>query len=428
MSSSPEIQNLQRFLDASVTPFHVVEQIRSQLEELRCVILDEGTDWSLEPSQLYAVVRGGSSIIVFKTPTRFTSDSKLHLVGAHTDSPTIKVKPNASIFREGYHLLNVEVYGSPILSSWVDRDLGFAGQLIFRRKGEKVLHTRLVRSSTILRIPSLAIHLQDPEKDSSRLNPQTHLMPVLGLGGGDTYFRHYLESHLELGEDLLDWDLQFFDQSKSSLAGMNQEFIVSSRLDNLCMVHASLRALLDSPIHPTHVTGVVFFHNEEVGSQSWQGAESMFASNVFERVFASFDVSRTTYLSILSKSFLISADMAHAVHPCYEERHDPTHRPRINAGPVLKVNSQKRYATEAWTASRFRDLCRHAAIDMQTFVSRNDVRCGSTIGPALSSLMSIPAVDIGNPMLSMHSIREMAGSDDHDAMIRVFKTFFTLEN
>lgn len=424
MPNALEIHSLMRFLDLGQTPYHVVQHARTLLQEQNFVELDETKPWVLDPAQAYFVVRNNSSIFAFRTPQRFTPDIRLHLIGAHTDFPALRVKPNPSLFREGYHLLNVEVYGSPILSTWFDRDLSFGGLLVFRRKGERDLRTRLVNSNTVVRIPNLAIHLQDPDKDSGKINPQNHLMPILGLGGGDTYFRHLLESHLEPGEDLIDWDLQLFDTAKAALSGLSSEFVLSSRIDNLAMVHASLRALQESPAHSSNLVGAVFFHNEEVGSVSFQGAESRFATQVLDRIFSSFQASRDLYYASLNHSFFLSADMAHAIHPAYEERHDPTHRPRINSGPVIKVNANRRYATECTTSARFREIARLANIDIQSFASRNDQRCGSTIGPAIASQLGIPTVDIGNPMLSMHSIREMAGTDDHDSMIRIMKTFY----
>lgn len=425
MSNALEIHSLMRFLDLGRTPYHAVQQVRTLLTEVGFSELDESKAWVLEPAQAYFVVRGNASVFAFRTPVRFTPETRLHLIGAHTDSPALRIKPNPSVFREGYHLLNVEVYGSPILSTWIDRDLSFAGQLVFRRKGERDLRTRLIDSNTIVRIPSLAIHLQDAERDNAKINPQTQLMPILGLGGGDTYFRHLLESHLEPGEDLIDWDLQLFDTAKASLGGLSSEFVLSSRIDNLAMVHAAVRALQESPAHSSNVTGTMLFHNEEVGSVSWQGAESRFAHHTLERIFNAFQAPRDLFFASLSRSFLISADMAHAVHPSYEDRHDPSHRPRMNAGPVIKVSAARRYATESTTSARFRELCRTANVDAQVFVSRNDQRCGTTIGPVMAAQVGLPTVDVGNPMLSMHSIREMAGTDDHDAMVRVMKTFFT---
>jgi len=426
MSNSLEIHSLMRFLDVCHTPYHAVEQIRTLLGEVGFVELDESKPWILETAQSYYVVRGNASVFAFRTPLRFSPDTRLHLVGAHTDFPTLRIKPNTSIFRDGFHLLNVEVYGSPNLSTWVDRDLSFGGLLIFRRKGERELRTRLIESNTVVRIPSLAVHLQDPEKDG-KINPQTQMMPILGLGGGDTYFRHLLESHLEPGEDLIDWDLQLFDNAKATLSGLSGEFVVSSRIDNLASVHAALRALQESPSHSSNLVGAIFFHNEEVGSVSWQGAESRFAPQVLDRIFSTFQASRDLYQAALSRSFFISTDMAHAVHPAYEDRHDPTHRPRMNSGPVIKVNANHRYATEAITSARFREICRTANVDVQVYASRNDQRCGTTIGPAIAAQLGIPTIDIGNSMLSMHSIREMAGSEDHDTMIRTLKTFFAQE-
>lgn len=428
MPQNIEIPGLLRFLDASPTPFHAVENVAKMLSAAGFEELDERRPWRLDAEHSYFVRRNHSSLFAFRTPKRLSDESVAHLLCAHSDSPTLRLKPNPSLFRDGLHLLNVEVYGSPLLNSWLDRDLSYAGLLVFRKRSEKGLFTRLIRSESVLRIPQLAVHL-DREVNSQglKLNPQLHLLPVLGQGGGDTLFQYMLESYLENGEELVDFDLQLFDTQPASFAGQDKEFILSGRIDNLAMAHAALRALLDTPCHADHLNGMFLFHNEEVGSESYQGAESDFARNCLQRVALSSKVGSEAFLAMLARSFCISADMAHAAHPAFEDKHDSAHRPRLNGGPVLKVNAQRRYATEAVTAARFRELCRMAGVPMQVFASRNDMACGSTVGPGLAARLGIPTVDVGNAMLSMHSIREMAGAHDHDSMIKVFKTALQMD-
>lgn len=425
MLQNIEIPGLIRLLDASPTAFHAADHIANQLKTAGFEELDEKETWRLDAGQNYFVRRNLATLFAFRTPQRMTERSAIRLISAHTDSPALRLKPNSSVFRDGMHLLDVEVYGSPLLNSWLDRDLGYAGLVIYRRRGEAGLHTRLIRSSNILRIPQLAVHLdREVNKQGLKLNPQHHLMPILGIGGGDTPFPYLLESYLDNGDELVDYDLQLFDTQAASFAGLDKEFLLSGRIDNLAMAHAGIRALLDAPGHTEDVQGVFLFHNEECGSQSLQGAESDFARNCLQRIGWAFKISGDAQLAWFARSFGISADMAHAVHPLYEDRHDPVHRPRLNGGPVIKSNAQRRYATEAITSARFREYCRLAGIVPQVYSCHNDIPCGSTVGPGLSARLGIPTVDVGNPMLSMHSIREMAGSSDHDAMIKVLKTSF----
>ena len=425
MPQNLEVSSLLRFLDASPTPFHAVETTSLQLSASGFEEIQESAPWRLEAGHSYFVKRNHTSLFAFRTPQRLGEHSAFRLSCAHTDSPALRIKPNPSLFRDGMHLLNVEVYGSPLLNSWLDRDLGYAGLLVFRRRGESGLFTRLIRSDTLLRIPQLAVHL-DRELSSQglKLNPQNHLMPILGLGGGDSLFSYLLESYLENGEELVDFDLQLFDHQPAALMGLEKEFITSSRIDNLAMAHAGVIALQDSLVHSEHFNGVFLFNHEEIGSETQMGAESDFARNCLQRIALSFKINGDAFLAMLSRSFGISTDMAHGVHPAFEEKHDPSHRPRLNAGPVLKVNAQRRYATEALTGGYFREFCRQAGVEMQTYSHRNDLPCGSTVGPALAARLGIPMVDVGNPMLSMHSIREMAGTLDHAPMIKVLKTSF----
>jgi len=425
MPQNFEIPGLLRFLDASPTPFHAVEYIAQQLSAAGFEELDERKAWRLDAAHSYFTRRNHTSLCAFRTPHKFHEQTAFRLACAHTDSPTLRLRPNPSLFRDGMHLLNVEVYGSPLLNSWLDRDLGYAGLLVFRKRGEKGLSVKHIRSESILRIPQLAVHL-DREVNSQglKLNPQLHLAPIMGLGGGDTPFQYLLESFLENGEELVDFDLQLFDTQPATYAGLEKEFILSGRIDNLAMTHACIRALQETPSHMEHLNAVFLFHNEEVGSNSWQGAESDFARNCLQRAALSFKAGGDAFMAMLARSFCISTDMAHAVHPLFEDKHDGGHKPKLNNGPVLKVNAGRRYASEALSSARLRELARIAGVNLQVFTSRNDIPCGSTVGPGLAARLGMETVDIGNPMLSMHSIREMAGSFDHDPMIKLLKTSF----
>ena len=374
------------------------------------------------------------------------------IIGAHTDSPNLRLKPNPTYIKNGYIQLGVEVYGGALLTTWTDRDLSLAGRVILRespkqisksRHSKKNLFPSFMESGSItqlvkfdrplLRISQLAIHLNRSVNEKGLvLNPQKHLPPVFALVDKNIKSNKILEELVseELGckpADIIGLDLQLFDLQKGSLGGMNNEFIFSSRLDNLASCHAAVVALLDSPKKDLATRVLVFYDNEEVGSDTAQGGSSPFLKDVLERISAVTKNSREAFMKSIARSIFISADMAHAVHPNYSEMHDANHLPMVNSGPVIKSNAGQKYATEALSASQFERLCKKAKVPVQKFVIRSDLRCGSTIGPVTATNLGIRAVDIGNPMLSMHSIREMAGSKDQESLIRVFKEFFKPE-
>lgn len=423
----PEIEQLIQYLNAGSTPYHVVAETCRILKDNRFIQLSEEEPWQLEAGQSYFVTRAGTSLFAFSCPRHITAQSSLRLIGAHTDSPCLRLKPNASLFKDGYQRLNVEVYGSPILSTWLDRDLRFGGQLWFRRKGHAQLQHQIITSDIEVTIPNLAIHLQEKKENLPKINAQTEIQPIFGLDSGDTELQHYLESFLEPGDQLLQADLQLFDPQPARICGLNHEMITSGRLDDLCMAQAGLRALLLSKTSPVHLNGLFLFHNEEVGSLSYQGAKSLFAPQCIERVLQALNTPPEHIYGIRSRSLFLSADMAHAVHPAWEQKHDPSHRPHLNHGPVLKANANRSYATEVQGAAQITDLARSSGVSLQMFASRNDQPCGSTIGPALTAQLGISVVDIGNPMLAMHSIRETAGCQDHQSMITLFRAFLGQE-
>jgi len=418
-----EVQQLLQFINESPTPWHVCQSVTQQLVENGFKEVPENRPWRLESGKGYFCTRDDASVFAFRTPELPSAQSASLWIGAHTDSPCLKLKPNPARFHEGYHLLSIEVYGGAILRTWLDRDLHFGGKLVFKNS-EGVIGSRLVEGEPIVRIPELAIHMNRDVNEEGKINAQTHLVPVLGLESSDFKFRYYLESFLEPGEEFLDFDLMLYDSQDASLAGTHSEFISAPRLDNLAMVHAGLRTLLDTPSHATRFQGTVFFNHEEVGSESRSGAASDFFINMIERCYLGLGLTREMFLASLPDSLLVSADMAHAVHPAFTEKHDPSHKPHINKGPVIKRNAKQRYATTAETAARFKSWCRQCSLPVQEFVSRNDSPCGSTIGPLASAASGMPTVDVGNPMLAMHSIRELSGSVDHEAIIRVFRTAF----
>jgi aspartyl aminopeptidase len=420
-----DVDRLLEFLNNSPSPWHCVDSLRKRLNTAGFLEIKEQNLWNLNPGQSYFVCRNNTSLFAFKTPEKPGPSMKSFIVGAHTDSPCLRIKPNPNIFKEGYHLIDVEVYGGALWNSWLDRILGFAGNLVYTKPGSAELHQKLVRSEPLFKIPQLAIHLdRGVNENGLKLNPQEHLSPLVGMDKSDSHFLHYLESHLDPGEKLIDWDLCLYNATPAQRGGLQGEFIFGARQDNLNSVHAATEALCDVEAHPDSLLGIAFFNHEEIGSESATGAGSDFISHAMERIWKCLGFSREQQLASLSDSLFISTDMAHAVHPSYAEKHGKNQRPRINNGPVIKRNVNMRYATDAHSSARFKQICQQTSVPWQEFSSRNDIGCGSTIGPIIATNLGMPVVDIGNPLLSMHSINETGGSLDHELMIRVLRGFF----
>ncbi len=423
------LQDLLAFLRESPTPYHAVESTVARLEAAGFQRLAEADSWSSLSGGRYFVVHGESAIIAFVIPASKRA-SAFRIIGAHTDSPNLRLKPKAEYAKEGYAQLGVEVYGGALLNSWLDRDLSLAGRVLIRGQNGAI-STRLVKvDRPILRIPQLAIHLDRDVDKGLSLNKQDHMAPVLGLAkeGGD--IASLCAS--ELGVDaaaIVSTDLMLFDTVAPTLAGLHGELLFSARLDNLAMCHAAVSALVSAATRAVPVEEVIpliaLFDHEEVGSHSAMGASSAFLPRVLERIVLGLGKSQDDAYRALASSMCVSADMAHAVHPNYAERHEPRHKPALNGGPVIKINAQQRYATSARTAALFEALCKEANVPVQHYVHRTDLPCGTTIGPITSTLLGIPTVDVGNPMLSMHSVREMAGAKDPEMMTRVLALFLS---
>ncbi len=421
------VASLITFIHDSPSPYHAVAATADRLREVGFQALDESCPWELQPEGRYYVVRGESSIVAFIRGAKTVAEAGFAMIGAHTDSPNLRLKPRCDFAREGYAQLGIEVYGGVLLASWVDRDLGLSGRLILDdgqggRESKRVLVDR-----PVARIPELAIHLDRDVNDRGlKLDKQRHMAPVVGLElpGG---LLEWLASETGLGDAsrILGFDLMLHVLERPAIGGVNGEFLFAPRLDNLASCHAALEALARAAETPAAATRVISFHDhEEVGSGSSQGASGSFLGDVLERLNALEGGGVQGFQTARAKSMLLSADMAHAVHPNYAERHDPRHMPRIGEGPVVKINANMRYATDGSTEAEFVGLCEDVDVPVQKFVMRSDLACGSTIGPLISTRLGVPCVDIGNPMLSMHSSREMAGTRDHEQMIRVMTRFF----
>ena len=417
-------QGLIDFLKASPTPFHATRSMAQRLQAAGFRALDEREPWHTEPGGRYYVTRNDSSIIAFRLGHRAPLDGGLRLVGAHTDSPCLRVKPQPELQRQGFFQLGVEVYGGALLAPWFDRDLSLAGRVTFR-EGGKVQSLLIDFEQPIAVIPNLAIHLNREANQGWAINAQTELPPILAQFPGEDSadFRAVLterlaEEHGISADAVLDYELSFYDTQSAAVIGLNQDFIAGARLDNLLSCYAGLQALIEADGDESCV--LVCTDHEEVGSCSACGADGPFLEQVLRRLLPEGDA----VVRILQRSLLVSADNAHGVHPNYADRHDGNHGPKLNAGPVIKVNNNQRYATNSETAGFFRHLCMAEEVPVQSFVVRSDMGCGSTIGPITASHLGVRTVDIGLPTFAMHSIRELAGSHDLAHLVRVLSAFY----
>ena len=417
-------QGLIDFLQASPTPFHATASLAMRLEAAGYQRLDERETWRTEAGGRYYVTRNDSSIIAFKLGKRSLVEGGIRLVGAHTDSPCLRVKPHPELQRQGVFQLGVEVYGGALLAPWFDRDLSLAGRVTFRRDG-KVESQLIDFELPIATIPNLAIHLNREANQGWAINPQTELPPILAqiAGTEPADFRALLANQLagehSLNADaVLDYELSFYDTQPAAVIGLSRDFIAGARLDNLLSCYAGLQALLDSADSETCV--LVCTDHEEIGSSSACGADGPMLEQVLRRLLTDEDA----FVRTIQRSLLVSADNAHGVHPNYPDKHDANHGPKLNAGPVIKINSNQRYATNSETAGFFRHLCLENEVPVQSFVVRSDMACGSTIGPITASQLGVRTVDIGLPTFAMHSIRELAGSHDLAHLVTVLSAFY----
>jgi aspartyl aminopeptidase len=422
---------LRAYLDASPSPFHAVDSAASLLTAAGFVEVAETDPTPTTPGRY--VVRRGGSLLAWSTAEvgdARSPSTPYRVVGAHTDSPNLRVKPRPDWARAGWQMLGVEVYGGALTNSWLDRDLGLSGRVAVRdAQAPGGVGQRLFRTDDpLLRVSQLAIHLdRGVRTDGLVLNDQQHLAPHWGLGLERRSFREWLAALVEVdARDLLGFDAMTHDLTPARTIGADGELIASARLDNLATSYAAVRALLaavDAPSPHPWVPVVVLFDHEEVGSTSERGAQSTFLPSWLERIVLAAGGTREDYWRALAGSVVASGDMAHATHPNYAERHEPEHAILMNGGPVLKVNSNLRYATDALGAAAFALACEQAGVPMQTFVTRSDLPCGSTVGPMTSALTGATTVDFGAPVLSMHSTREICGTLDQAAYAAALAAF-----
>lgn len=416
------------FLRQSPSPWHATSNMAVRLEQAGFQRLEEKANWQLAPGKRYYVTRNGSAIIAFQLPA--SELTGLRMIGAHTDSPGLHLKPNATQRSAGWLQLGVQVYGGVLLAPWFDRDLGLAGRVHVRHADGRLESVLLNVDRAIATVPSLAIHLDRDVNSGRPLNPQTQMSPVLMQSDTATLpelLVQWLKEQHDLSDvEVVDFELGFYDVQPPSLVGVKRELVASARLDNLLSCFIGLEALLACDGSQGAV--LVASDHEEVGSASACGAQGPFLADVLKRINAqigrgSEKGSEESLIQLVQSSLMISCDNAHALHPNFRDKHDERHGPAINGGPVIKVNVSQRYATNSITGALFRDVCREADVPVQSFVTRADMGCGSTIGPITATEIGVPTIDVGIPQWAMHSIRETAGTKDVEYLTRALTLF-----
>ncbi|KAI7834878.1 aspartyl aminopeptidase [Kickxella alabastrina] len=450
-----QAEQLVDFVNKAPSPFHAVDVCRNWLRGANFTELKEKQSWegAIKPNGRYYFTRNGSSIVAFAVGGKFRPGGGISIVGAHTDSPCFKLKPVSKKTSSGFLQVGVQVYGGGLWYTWFDRDLSISGRVMVRDSAGGYTHRLVSLEDPIMRIPSLAIHLDRTANDAFTFNKETHLVPILAtvskaLNGNQqnadestpdqSSLAHHpillerIAKELKVNVDeIADFELCLYDTQKAVIGGICKEFIYASRLDNLNSSYCAIEGLINSlsdekaAANDTHIRMVALFDNEEIGSTSAYGANSSLIESAIRRIHASFPgASSTAFEESIANSFLISSDVTHAVHPNYSDKHERDHRPELQKGPSIKVNANQRYATTSVTSTILKDIAKRNNIPLQEFVVRNDCACGSTIGPMMSSNLGLRTVDIGNPLLSMHSIREVCGTDDVGMSVKLFEHFF----
>lgn len=423
------LRDLLGYLDASPSPFHAVRSSADRLRAAGFHQLDERDDWPASDGAFF-VERGGALVAWVVAPEAST-EAGFRIVGAHTDSPNLRLKPHADTGRGGYRQLAVEVYGGALLNSWLDRDLGLSGRVAVR-DGDTVHDELVLVDRPIAHLPQLAIHLDRGVNEQGLvLNPQNHLAPVWGVGPVDEgALLRFVAGEIGAGpDDILAWDLMLHDTAPAALVGRDEELLASARIDNLLSCWAGTSALVAAHAERSalrHIPVLCLFDHEEIGSVSAAGAAGSLMPTVLERIVTAEGGGRSWFHRALAASWCVSADGAHATHPNYAERHEPAHQIRIDGGPVIKRNANVRYATDAPAEARFVLACEAAGVPFQRFVVRTDLACGSTIGPVTAAQLGIPTVDAGVAQLAMHSARELCGSTEPVRFASVLQAAFTL--
>ena len=428
------INRLFQFLDSSPVNFLAVDTICKRLNDAGFKSFDASSRLeSVKAGEKFYVVKNDSSIYAFVIGRQPLAEKGFHIICSHCDSPTFRIKPNAEMLREGMLSLNTEVYGGPIMSTWFDRPLSLAGRVIVEsgdilRPDTRLLHIR----RPLLTIPNLAIHFNRQVNDGVKLSKQTDMLPLMAATVNEELKKEgvllsLISDELNISiSDILDFDLYLYDTTPPSTFGLQQEMISAGRLDDLSMVHASLEALITASDEgiPEQTNIMAVFDNEETGSQTKQGAGSPFLRSLIERIIIAQEGRGDDFYRAVEQAFMISADNAHAWHPNYSSKYDPTNHPHLGLGPVIKLNASQKYATDAVSAAVFAGICRKAGVPFQYFVNHSDVAGGSTLGNILASSLPVKGVDMGNGVLAMHSVRETGSVADHIYCIKAFTEFY----
>ncbi|MBD3824239.1 MAG: M18 family aminopeptidase [Epsilonproteobacteria bacterium] len=411
-------EGLLGFLDASPTPFHATQNMSMMLENAGFIRLDERERWSLQKGQKYYVTRNDSSLIAFT----YSHAKSYLMVGAHTDSPNLKLKPNPILKEHGIIKFAVEPYGGLLFNPWFDRELSLAGRVSYQRADGTIANALIDVSRPLAIIPSLAIHLDREANTERKINAQTDISPIMACES-EFDFESFVKEQLLLAgyddvESILAHELSFYDVHNASFVGLHNDFIAGARLDNLLSCYVGLLSIcsLEADMPMLFVAS----DHEEVGSDSTSGAGGNFLESVLKRAFSDYE----DFMHVMRSSLLISADNAHAIHPNYPSKHEPSHAPKINKGCVIKVNSNQRYASNSTSIARFMSVAKGLGEPLQHFVTRSDMGCGSTIGPITATKLGIDTIDVGLPTFAMHSIRELAGSDDAYSLFKIILGFY----
>ncbi|MDE5724872.1 MAG: M18 family aminopeptidase [Duncaniella sp.] len=425
-------RSLMEFLDKSPVNFYAVRTVAERLDSEGFTRLDSRDAWHLKPGGKYYMVKNGTAIFGFTVASEPIASAGFRIIAAHSDSPCFRVKPNPEMLSDGGVVkLNVEVYGGPILYTWFDRPLSLAGRVVMRSDDPLHPESKLIKfDRPLLSIPHLAIHFNRSVNEGNRISAQKDMLPVAAI------VKEAAEKDgLLLGliaeaagcstDDILDFDLSLYDTTPACLVGMNNEFVTSGRLDDLSMVHAAMEALVSAQAGKQTCV-MAIFDNEETGSGTKQGAASPILADLLRRITDSFGGTREDFVRAVENSFMVSADNAHAYHPNYGEKYDPTNHPVPGGGPVIKINARCKYMTDADSAAVFRHVCEKAGVPVQYFVNHSDVAGGSTLGNILTSQLPLRGVDMGEAIWAMHSVRETAAAIDHTYSIKAFSTFFNL--
>jgi len=430
------MKDLMNFLDRSTVCFYTVKNLETLLKENGFEELSLREPFHLEEGGKYYVSLG-ASLYAFVLPASLSTVKApyFRMIGAHTDSPCLRIKPDAEIVQNGYVKLNAEIYGGPIYSTWLDRPLSLAGRVTL--KSDNVFEPRVRYidfKRPVLTIPNLAIHMNRDVNNGVALNAQVDMLPVCSMTSDDSAIEgHYLKSQIAeqlsvsgetvAADEILDYDLFTYPTEKAELVGFNEEFLSSPRLDDLSMLYSAARALVNA-VPSTGVNVLAAFNHEEIGSRSRTGAGSDMFLYVLEKIAASLGHDHEEFISLLLDSFLISADVAHAIHPAHPEKHDPVLKTKLGGGPVIKLSAGQRYITESEDYSVYEQICRKAGVPVQKFTNRSDAVGGSTIGPITAGHLPCRIVDMGIPILAMHSARELMAVRDFDYTVKSFETFY----